>query len=381
MNLAGQNAPPRARPFSERVLIVGLTALSRELIGQLESRAGRYEIVGIVAADHELEGPDAPYPVLGPPAHLTRITERTQPDRIIVALSERRERLPVHELLDSRIRWGTSVEDAVDVYERLTGRLPVEHLPPSSIIFSTKFRASSWYCLAGRWVGGIAAALALCVLAPLLAVIAAAIVFDSPGPIFFVQERAGAFGRPFKLIKFRTMSPRQDRTSEWVADNEDRITRVGRWLRRLRADELPQLINVLKGEMSLIGPRPHPVSNLALLNIVARNLNDRTGVEVPYYPLRSMVRPGITGWAQIRYGYANNLDEEMEKLRYDLYYIKHMSPWLDLIILLQTVRVMLTGRGSGAVTPASTSAPAAAPHVRPQAPWEWYRRKRPDTGA
>jgi lipopolysaccharide/colanic/teichoic acid biosynthesis glycosyltransferase len=156
--------------------------------------------------------------------------------------------------------------------------------------------------------------------------------------VFFVQPRAGRHGRPFGLLKFRTMHPTDDAPSEWVLDNIHRITRVGRYLRRFRLDELPQLINVLRGEMNLIGPRPHPVSNHA------------TFMEhIAYYGLRSTVRPGVTGWAQVRYGYANNLDEETEKMRYDLYYIKNRSLWLDFRILLATTGIVLFGQDGAQV--------------------------------
>jgi lipopolysaccharide/colanic/teichoic acid biosynthesis glycosyltransferase len=151
--------------------------------------------------------------------------------------------------------------------------------------------------------------------------------------VLFVQERIGRNGRPFPLMKFRTMHPAEERPSEWVRDNGDRITRVGRWLRKFRLDELPQLWNVLAGHMNLVGPRPHPASNYQLF--IER---------IPFYAFRSLVRPGITGWAQVRYGYANDLKEETEKMRYDLYYIKHRSIRLDMEILLRTVQVVLLGR-------------------------------------
>src|SRR5206468_11896671 len=149
---------------------------------------------------------------------------------------------------------------------------------------------------------------------------------DSPGPVFFAQDRVGAGGRRFRLLKFRTMLPARATTSEWAADNGNRITRVGRFLRRFRIDELPQLVNVLRGEMNLVGPRPHPMTNQQVFM-----------ERIAYYGLRSTVRPGVTGWAQIRYGYANNIDEETEKMRYDLYYIKNRSLWLDTSILIQTI--------------------------------------------
>jgi lipopolysaccharide/colanic/teichoic acid biosynthesis glycosyltransferase len=203
------------------------------------------------------------------------------------------------------------------------------------------------------------AAAGLVLLAPLLLFIAAAVKIDSSGPVFFQQTRVGAHGRPFRLWKFRTMRA-GSRRSEWERDNRDHVTRVGKWLRALRLDELPQFVNVLRGEMNLVGPRPHPLSNFELFTLVARNMNERTGLPVSYYALRTMVRPGMTGWAQVRYRYANDLDEEIEKLRYDLYYVKHVSFRLDLRILLQTIRVVLLGHGATLERPA-IAPPAPAP--------------------
>jgi len=181
------------------------------------------------------------------------------------------------------------------------------------------------------------AGLLLC--APLLVAIGIAVKLDSRGPMFFIQQRAGRNGRPFGLLKFRTMRPCKEARSEWVSDNIDRITRVGHYLRRFRFDELPQLVNVLRGDMNLVGPRPHPVTNQAVFM-----------EKIAYYGLRSTVRPGVTGWAQIRYGYANNLAEETEKMRYDLYYIKNRSLWLDVRIMLETLATVLFGKGATEVS-------------------------------
>ena len=189
----------------------------------------------------------------------------------------------------------------------------------------------------------LVAGIGLLVLSPLLAAIALAIRIDSRGPILFVQDRVGRHGRPFRLFKFRTMHVVARSTSEWVRDNGHRITRVGRWLRRFRFDEIPQLLNVLRGDMNLVGPRPHPAVNYPLLATVMRNTPE-SGTDIPFYSLRTLVRPGITGWAQIRYGYANGVEEEVEKLRYDLYYLKHQSVWLDLRILADTIGVVFFGK-------------------------------------
>jgi lipopolysaccharide/colanic/teichoic acid biosynthesis glycosyltransferase len=206
---------------------------------------------------------------------------------------------------------------------------------------------------------------ALILLVPLFALVALAIKLDSAGPVFFVQPRAGRGGRPFRLIKFRTMRPATGTTSEWVRDNHGRLTRVGRWLRRFRLDELPQFVNVVMGDMNVVGPRPHPVTNLPLLVLVARNTPE-CGEQIPFYALRSLVRPGLTGWAQVRYQYANDLEEEIEKMRYDLYYIKHRSLWLDLRIVLETLKIVIHGRESdGQVEPPGKPAGAEGPGLAP----------------
>jgi lipopolysaccharide/colanic/teichoic acid biosynthesis glycosyltransferase len=215
----------------------------------------------------------------------------------------------------------------------MTGKLAIESLTPSTLVFSSEFRKSRLDLAAGRLLSLLVSVAGLVVGAPVFAVIALAIKLDSAGPVFFIQERVGLYGRRFRLFKFRTMLPASGQTSEWERDNHDRITRVGHWLRKFRLDELPQFINVVRGEMNLVGPRPHPVSNFDLFI-----------ANIPYYSLRCLVRPGVTGWAQVRYGYANGLDEEIEKMRYDLFYIKHLSFELDLRILFETLKLVLFGR-------------------------------------
>jgi len=246
----------------------------------------------------------------------------------------RRGLAPVRQLLDARIA-GSVVEDGVDAYERLTGKIAIESLTPSNLIFSPDFKKSRFDLAVGRAVSLLIAILGLILFAPFLVLIAMAVKLDSQGHLFFIQERLGRHAKRFKLVKFRTMRVVDCPTSEWANDNSDRITRVGKWLRKFRLDELPQFVNVIRGDMNLVGPRPHPVSNLELF-----------GEEIPYYSLRAAVRPGITGWAQVRLGYANNLEEETEKMRYDLYYIKRLSFWLDLRILFDTVKIVIFGRGS-----------------------------------
>jgi exopolysaccharide biosynthesis polyprenyl glycosylphosphotransferase len=342
----------------ERILVLGGGALADQLVEAIESRPERRQLVlGIV---DDRGGVRSPHVRLGALLDLDRIVEHVRPDRVIVALASRRGCMPFKTLLGLRMR-GIAVEDGVDCYERIAGKVPIEALTPTSLIFSKDSRSCRMDPAMARILSLPFAVVGVILLAPLLAVIALAIRLDSPGPVFFVQPRVGRGGRPFRLIKFRTMRPAIGATSEWVRDNDGRLTRVGRWLRRFRLDELPQFFNVAIGDMNVVGPRPHPVSNLSMLVLVARNTPE-CGEPIPFYALRSLVRPGLTGWAQVRYRYANDLEEEIEKMRYDLYYIKHRSLWLDLRILLETVKIVIRGRESaGRGEPAGEPAGAEAP--------------------
>jgi len=329
----------RRRP--QRVLVIGGGPLADQVVAEIDARPYlRQQVIGVVD-----ESPCPPRNrCLGTVQDLRRIVQQSCPDRVIVALGSRRGRMPVRALLELRVR-GIPVEDGAEVYERLTGKIAIEALTPTSVIFCKDFRPRRRGMALARGVSQPLVAGALVLLAPVFALVALAIKLESSGPVFFVQERVGREGKRFKLFKFRTMRPERRVRSEWARDNGDRLTRVGRWLRRFRLDELPQLVNILKGDMNLVGPRPHPVSNLPLFVLVMRNAPS-CGEPIPYYALRWMVRPGITGWAQVRYQYANDLEEEVEKMRHDLYYIKHMSPWLDLRILFETVKTVLSGRES-----------------------------------
>jgi exopolysaccharide biosynthesis polyprenyl glycosylphosphotransferase len=347
--------------LSQRLLIVGTTPLAALLIHAIAARPwSRLCVVGVVDDAAPLDDAPAGHRWFGPVARLPEIIEQVRPDRIVVALTERRGRTPLPALLECCLARGIAVDDAAECYERLTGRLAVEALTPASIAFSGKFRPSLLHQWCARLLSVLAAGAGLLLLLPALGMIALAIKLDSRGPVLFRQQRVGLHGRPFTLLKFRTMHAATTPRSEWAADNGDRLTRVGRWLRALRLDELPQFVNILRGEMNFVGPRPHPVSNLELFTLVVRNLNEKTGAAVSFYTLRSIVRPGLTGWAQVRYRYANNLEEEIEKLRYDLYYVKHASLWLDLRILIATATGMVTGRLTDGVerVPAPSAAPA-----------------------
>jgi len=338
--------------FAERVLVIGTGPLARRALEAAEDQGrGRCVIVGVV--DDGMDAEDvfvAPDERVGPLSRLDRIIKTTEPDRIVMALAERRRRLPIPPLLEARLR-GIMIEDGAAFYERLTGKIAIEALTPSSLIFSQAFRTPRLSLLLGRALSLLVALIGGIALSPVIAAIAIAIRLDSPGPVLFVQERVGRGGRRFLLRKFRTMYATDVVHSEWARDNADRITRVGLWLRRFRLDELPQFVNVLRGDMELVGPRPHPFSNFSLFVTVLRN-SPECGEQIPFYSIRSMARPGITGWAQVRYRYANNLEEEIEKMRYDLYYVKHRSFLLDLRILADTVKTVLGGRESLDAAPA-----------------------------
>jgi exopolysaccharide biosynthesis polyprenyl glycosylphosphotransferase len=326
------------RTVTTRILILGNGPLVSKLIEELESSpASRHILIGVLDNEPLHEGTRAAW--LGRLDRLAAVVDEVRVDRIVVALRDRRGQLPLEPLLETRAR-GVVVEDALEFYERLSGRMAIEALTPGPLINSRGFRNHGAPEQVARAVSVAVALTGLTMCAPLLALIALAIKFDSEGPALFVQQRIGRGGRPFRLLKFRTMRPGRagEEGSEWVQDNCHRITRVGRWLRHFRLDELPQLVNIVRGEMNLVGPRPHPTCNQAAFM-----------ERIAYYGLRSTVRPGVTGWAQVRYGYANNIEEETEKMRYDLYYIKNRTLILDLVILVRTVGIVLLGYGSAAV--------------------------------
>jgi exopolysaccharide biosynthesis polyprenyl glycosylphosphotransferase len=320
--------------LTEYVVIVGRGPLVDRLSAELAQRRDRrYFVIGVLDGLRSQDGS-----ARGPLGHIEEIIDLVKPHRVVIAGERRCRRIPARCLMEWRLR-GVAIEEAVTFYERVTGKIAIEALRASTLALGDGFRHSDFVPsdfsrAATRFISLVVAALGLLVLSPLLAIIALAIKLDSPGPVLFRHQRVTCGGRPFALLKFRTM--REGGTSsQWVRDNAFRITRVGRWLRRFRLDEMPQLVNVFRGEMNLVGPRPHPESNYELFI-----------KHIPFYWLRAAVRPGITGWAQVRYGYANSLEEETEKMRYDLYYIKHRSLSLDLRILVSTVGVLLFDRRS-----------------------------------
>jgi len=253
-------------------------------------------------------------------------------DGIVADLHQKLSAEWIRFLADCSLQ-GVPVYHAAVVYEGLTGRLSLEHLTEGTV---EAFRLPPVYPAIKRAVDILLVLLSLPIAAPIMLGAAIWIKLDSPGPILFIQERMGQGGKPFRMVKFRTMRTDAERNGAMFArDGDSRVTKIGRWFRKFRIDELPQFWNVLMGEMSLIGPRPEQVP-------FARQFAD----EIPYYNYRHLVKPGITGWAQVTHGYAAGKNETREKLEYDLYYVKHFSFWLDLLIILKTIRTIFTGFGA-----------------------------------
>ena len=266
---------------------------------------------------------------------ITSIVQTGNIDRIVVALDERRGKFPIDELLSCRLR-GVKVDDGVAFTEYLAGKLSVESLHPSCLIFSDGFKSSSTSKILKRIIDVSVSSFGLLAFSLVGLIIGIAIKLDSKGPIFYRQERVGEGGKTFRLLKFRSMQMNAEANGpQWAKANDDRVTRVGRIIRKLRLDEMPQMINVLKGEMSFVGPRPERPMFV-----------ERLTKGIPFYCQRHVVRPGITGWAQICYPYGASREDALEKLKYDLYYIKHISLLFDLIIIFETIKVVLFSKGA-----------------------------------
>jgi len=252
---------------------------------------------------------------------------------IVVALQDRRGHIPLLELLSLKVK-GIRIEDGVEVYERVCGKIPVESLNPSALLFCKGFSPSKTDRFLKQATSVVFSIIGLLVLWPLMLVVAIAIKLESPGPVLLRQERVGEDGKSFTILKFRSMRQDAERDGpRWAAAVDSRITRVGAFIRRCRIDELPQFFNILRGEMYLIGPRPERPFFV-----------ERLRREIPFYDQRHVLKPGITGWAQLKSGYADSTAASIEKLQYDLYYIKHLSLGLDIVITLLTIKTMLTGR-------------------------------------
>jgi len=321
-----------------KILIMGTGPLARSLATEiLRHREYGLQVCGFVDDDPALVGVSIVNPkVLGLSKELRRIVSDNDVDEVVVELQDRRGRLPVDELLSLKTR-GVRVQEATSLYERVTGKISIENLKPSWMLFGDGFEVSRSVLIGKQIVSFSVSLLLLVLFLPLFPLIALLIKLDSPGPVFFRQERVGEDGKVFTLWKFRSMRKDAERNTGpvWAKAQDSRVTRVGKYLRRTRLDEVPQLFNVLKGDMSLVGPRPE-----------RPNFVDELSKTIPFYYLRHSVKPGVTGWAQINYGYGNSVEDAVEKLQYDLFYIKNVSWALDLLVLLHTIKTVLVRKGS-----------------------------------
>lgn len=323
--------------YAERILIMGTgptgIALARDILSRPELQL---KVVGFLDEKGENIGKSLVNPgIIGAAGDVETIVQGAKIDHVVISLLERRGTMPVRQLLHLKFA-GVKVEDAHSFYERMTGRIFMERLSPSWLILSDGFRKSRMLVWTKRLIDVMVSLVALVLCLPLFALVAVAILIESGSPVLFKQERTGLHGHSFEMLKFRSMFNDAERTGpQWASTGDHRVTRVGKWIRKFRIDELPQVINVLRGEMSIVGPRPERPQFVSMLE-----------EQIPFYGLRHSVRPGITGWAQVKYQYGGSVEETKTKLEYDLFYIKHLSVMLDLAVLFETAKVMISGRGA-----------------------------------
>jgi sugar transferase (PEP-CTERM system associated) len=322
----------------ERILIVGSGTAAIEIAREvLDRRDAGYRIVGFVDNDPALVGRSIINPrVIGVTTDMAEIVRRENIDRIIVAQGERRGQFPTQQLLDLSLGGNVAIEEGASFYERTTGRVHLNMMRPSWLIFSGRGRQARLSGVARTLLHRGVALVGALVSLPIALLTAVLIKLESPGPAVYRQERVGKNGRPFTIMKFRSMRSDAERDGPvWARDGDARVTRVGRVIRKIRVDEIPQFWNILKGEMNFVGPRPerpHFVAQLA--------------EEIPFYEQRHLIPPGLTGWAQIKYPYGASIEDARQKLQYDLYYIKNQSLVLDAVILFETVKTILFSRGA-----------------------------------
>ncbi len=320
------------RCFRERVYVLGSGGFARSIVEAIEARpemsmeVADWKDIQVDKAERSRLWIEAlrDLPSAKPPIH-----------RVIVAIEDGRNELPVQELLALRFR-GVRIENVDALFERIYGKIKLDALRPSSFLYSEGFRVRRSQQFTRQILSTLVAGLGLLLFLPLFPLIVLLVRLSSPGPIFFRQTRVGMAGRLFRIFKFRTMRTDAEAAgARWATKNDPRVTSVGRFMRATRIDEIPQLWNILKGEMAFVGPRPERPEFVPMLE-----------EKLPFYGLRHMVRPGLTGWAQIRYGYGATLEEARQKLEYDLYYVKHMSLGLDLLIMFETIKTIVRRRGA-----------------------------------
>ena len=328
-----------ANLFKRRVLVLGAGARAAQIAQRMRRRSDcrGFRIIGYVPMGQEVVEVPANL-LVRPPRTLGALVQRMQIDEIVVGPDDRRAGLPMAELLECK-QSGIAVVELADFFERESGQIRMNLANPSWLVFSDGFDSSPLRRLIKRAFDLAVALIVLALAWPLMMAVALAIRLESgaDAPVFYRQERVGEHGRTFRLVKFRSMrtDAERDGVAQFARTNDDRVTRVGRFIRKARLDELPQLWNVLRGDMSFIGPRPERPQFV-----------DDFNARIRYYPLRHCVKPGLTGWAQLRYAYGASQEDAEEKLKFDLFYVKNHNLMFDLMILLQTVEVVLFGRGA-----------------------------------
>jgi len=322
----------------QNILVMGVGETAR-IVGEEINKRERlgFQLVGFVGnAQGSVIRTGGTGRIVGDESKIVELVKENSVRKLVVAISERRGGYPVDSLLELRVH-GCEVVEWPFFFEQLSGRIAIDNLSPSYFIFQGGFRKSKLLTATRRFISMLFAGVLLLLLSPLMFVTAFLIKIDSPGPVFYTQKRVGKNGRVFEIIKFRSM--RQDAEGgngpRWATENDPRVTRVGKGIRQARIDEIPQLFNVLRGDLDLVGTRPERPEFVEELTKI-----------IPYYSLRHTVRPGLTGWAQVMFPYSGTIEESKGKLQYDLFYIKNMSVKLDLLILFRTVKIVLLGRGA-----------------------------------
>lgn len=330
------HARPRAT-MRHRVLVFGAGPRAAMVGRTLKNEDPHVDVVGYYASPTEAEAEVSAWGVLSRDKTLTETAIELEVDEIVVALSERRGgSLPLRELLDCKLR-GIRVVDMATHFEKTKGQIRLDSISAGWLIFGDGFEQGAARTLVKRLFDLACAVILLLISAPVMLLAALLVALDSGFPVFYKQERVGYNGQPFNVVKFRSMrtDAEKDGKPRWASAGDDRVTRIGRIMRKLRIDELPQLFSVLKGDMSLVGPRPERAYFV-----------EQLAEQIPFYWMRQSVKPGVTGWAQVRYHYGATLEDSAEKLQYDLYYIKNHSLLLDLVILFETVGVVLLAKGA-----------------------------------
>lgn len=323
--------------LSQKILVLGDGPFALDICREIEREIDCGYCVEALVTEHDVEGLESiKAPHIRTYENLSKTAEACDVARIVVALKEKRGNLPLEELLLCRLN-GIDVVDGNTFYEMLTGKFLISSINPAWLIFSDGFRKGRLRSMLKRMEDILVSIILLTLFFPVMLAAAILIKMDSRGPLFFTQERLGLGHKPYTLYKLRSMVDNAEQASGpvWAIKNDTRATRVGMFLRKWRIDELPQLFNVLKGDMSLVGPRPERAHFVEQLQ-----------AELPYYGERFLVRPGVTGWAQVRYQYGDSVEDAMEKLNYDLFYIKNMSIIMDIVIIFRTVRTVLFGVGA-----------------------------------